>query len=90
MSQVSTRLAVLQRLWNLIALLQSPTDRMTAFAHVWVAAIDLHLQSKQAASQGGYAEMAKLLGSKGWRGALDFLLVLNHLPSFGSDGNECA
>lgn len=41
--QVPTRLAVLQRLWPMIALLQSPTDRLTAFAHSWRAALELAL-----------------------------------------------
>lgn len=51
--QVPTRLAVLQRLWPMIALLQSPTDRLTAFAHSWRAALDLSMTSSTAAAQGG-------------------------------------
>jgi hypothetical protein len=51
--QVSTRLKVLQRMWGLIALLQSPTDRMTALAAVWRTALDLHMASAQARTQGG-------------------------------------
>ncbi|WIA16763.1 hypothetical protein OEZ85_013414 [Tetradesmus obliquus] len=52
--QVPTRLAVLQRLWPMIALLQSPTDRLTAFAHSWRAALDLAISSgsSSGASQG--------------------------------------
>ena len=46
--QVPTRLAVLQRLWPMIALLQSPTDRLTAFAHSWRAALELALSANTA------------------------------------------
>jgi hypothetical protein len=42
----------------MIALLQSPTDRLTAFAHAWQAALALALNSAAAAAQGehGLAE----------------------------------
>lgn len=49
---VTTRVDVLRRLWPMIALLQSPTDRMTAFAASWRTALDLHLQASEAAAKG--------------------------------------
>jgi hypothetical protein len=49
-AQVPTRLAVLQRLWPMIALLQSPTDRLTAFAHSWRAALELSISSSNGSS----------------------------------------
>ncbi|KAF8065439.1 hypothetical protein HT031_003040 [Scenedesmus sp. PABB004] len=52
--QVPTRLAVLSRLWPMIALLQSPTDRLTAFAHSWRAA--LQLSNDVGAGGGGGAD----------------------------------
>ncbi len=51
--QVPARLSVLRRLWPLIALLQSPSDRMTAFANCWRAALALHLDARTAALTGG-------------------------------------
>jgi hypothetical protein len=58
--QVPTRLVVLSRLWPLIALLQSPTDRLTAFAHAWQAALQLALDSAAAAAAGEAAGGARL------------------------------
>ena len=46
------RTDVLGRLWPMIALLQSPTDRTTAFAAAWRTALDMHLQAADAASKG--------------------------------------
>lgn len=51
-AQVPARLAVLSRLWPTIALLQSPTDRLTAFAHAWRTALDLALTATAAAAAG--------------------------------------
>ena len=51
--QIVTRLDVLRRLWPMIALLQSPTDRTTAFAATWRTALDMHLQASEAAANGG-------------------------------------
>jgi hypothetical protein len=50
--QVATRNDVLRRLWPMIALLQSPTDRATAFAASWRTALDMHLHAAEAAAKG--------------------------------------
>jgi len=49
---VATRVDVLRRLWPMIALLQSPTDRTTAFATSWSTALEMHLQASEAAAKG--------------------------------------
>jgi hypothetical protein len=48
----------------MIALLQSPTDRLTAFAHAWRAALDLALGSTAAAAQGAQQQQQRM--SSGW------------------------
>ncbi|GBF90113.1 hypothetical protein Rsub_02821 [Raphidocelis subcapitata] len=58
---VATRVDVLRRLWPMIALLQSPTDRMTAFAASWRTAVDMHLQASEAASKGLESPVEMLL-----------------------------
>lgn len=58
--QVPARVNVLRRLWPMIGLLQSPTDRATAFAASWRTALDMHQQAAEAAAR----------GAKRWRGGL--------------------
>jgi hypothetical protein len=52
--QVATRVTVLRRLWPMIALLQSPTDRTTAFAASWRTALEMHLHASEAAAKGAF------------------------------------
>lgn len=59
---MGARRSALQRLWPLIALLQSPSDRMTAFANVWRAALDLHLETSAAKARGASASRRRLGG----------------------------
>lgn len=59
--QVPTRMSVLQRLWPMIALLQSPTDRLTAFAHSWRAALELALSSTAANTLAGKDSLSHIL-----------------------------
>jgi len=70
--QVPTRLAVLSRLWPMIALLQSPTDCLTAFAHAWRAALALALDSTAAAAQGAQQQQQQQrmsVAQQVWAGA---------------------
>ncbi|KAI8464574.1 MAG: hypothetical protein J3K34DRAFT_114028 [Monoraphidium minutum] len=60
---VSTRVDVLRRLWPMIALLQSPTDRTAAFAAAWRTALQMHLQAAEAAANGSDAPEGTLLSS---------------------------
>jgi hypothetical protein len=53
--QVEARVDVLRRLWPMISLLQSPTDRTAAFVAAWRTALGMHLQAAEAAAKGARA-----------------------------------
>ena len=55
------RADVLRRLWPMIALLQSPTDRMAAFATGWRTALEMHLEAAAAVADGRGAPQDALL-----------------------------